>query len=704
MKNTLETLEARRLMATFAVTNAADTGTGSLRWAIQQANLTDAADTVVFSIGSGAATITIGSSLDITKPITIDGATQPGYAGAPLIRITNSGTASGGLYVNAPGSVIRGLSVTNMGTAANPNDGPGISLVKQNIVVENCYLGLTPTGAAAGNERDGVALGVDADGAIIRNNVIGSNGDDGVQIYTDNVTITGNIIGLNPAGSALRANGGHGVHNMGFVNVIVGGDTASLGNVISGNAGAGVYFANLNAKGGIYNNFIGVSKSGNAKFANGTWGVHLVATNDVQVGGPGKGNRIGGKGITLTGNGRNNVIRENQIGFGVNPAFDVGDSTGIELNSGFDNDVSNNVVGRVSTGIRVVGGDNFVESNYVGVLRDNTTAVPCVDGIVVAGDWNELRTNVVANNSSAGVWLQSGDDNSVNHNFIWNNYSSILRATNANTGMGAAKPLEIVEVTQNATTGIWSVDTFMDVPNGERYTIAYYVSDKPGLPLSGEMQHWLTSRTIVGGPAYEPVTTTFAASLLPDGKYITATLTRAYLVNGVTQYGTTHEPTAATEIVGRPSVYSSSFEYATGHAWSFQFSEDVSASLSAADLNIIRDDGAKFAATGVTWNAATKTARFTRSTPLPDGKYTAGIKVFSVSNSAGANFETGSLPFTALRGDANGDGRVNFDDLLLIAANYNSIGKTFSQGDFNYDNKVNFDDLLILASNYNKVL
>jgi hypothetical protein len=58
---------------------------------------------------------------------------------------------------------------------------------------------------------------------------------------------------------------------------------------------------------------------------------------------------------------------------------------------------------------------------------------------------------------------------------------------------------------------------------------------------------------------------------------------------------------------------------------------------------------------------------------------------------------------TTLTGDATLDGVVNFDDLLKLAAAYNSSG-TWAQGDFTYDGAVNFDDLLKLASNYNTSL
>ncbi len=55
-----------------------------------------------------------------------------------------------------------------------------------------------------------------------------------------------------------------------------------------------------------------------------------------------------------------------------------------------------------------------------------------------------------------------------------------------------------------------------------------------------------------------------------------------------------------------------------------------------------------------------------------------------------------------LKGDANLDLTVNFDDLLLVAAGYRLNNLNWTGGDFNYDGVTNFDDLLALASNYNQ--
>jgi len=52
-------------------------------------------------------------------------------------------------------------------------------------------------------------------------------------------------------------------------------------------------------------------------------------------------------------------------------------------------------------------------------------------------------------------------------------------------------------------------------------------------------------------------------------------------------------------------------------------------------------------------------------------------------------------------GDANADGNVNFTDLVVVAQNYTTTGRSWYEGDFNYDGNVNFEDLVSLARNYN---
>jgi hypothetical protein len=65
---------------------------------------------------------------------------------------------------------------------------------------------------------------------------------------------------------------------------------------------------------------------------------------------------------------------------------------------------------------------------------------------------------------------------------------------------------------------------------------------------------------------------------------------------------------------------------------------------------------------------------------------------------------TGVFVTKTLPGDANVDGRVNFDDLLALAASYNASGRTWATGDFTGDGIADFNDLLLLASQYNASL
>ena len=62
------------------------------------------------------------------------------------------------------------------------------------------------------------------------------------------------------------------------------------------------------------------------------------------------------------------------------------------------------------------------------------------------------------------------------------------------------------------------------------------------------------------------------------------------------------------------------------------------------------------------------------------------------------------LDLALLPGDANGDGKVDINDLTIVLANYNqSIGTNGrGLGDFNADQKVDINDLTIVLAHYNQ--
>jgi hypothetical protein len=160
-------------------------------------------------------------------------------------------------------------------------------------------------------------------------------------------------------------------------------------------------------------------------------------------------------------------------------------------------------------------------------------------------------------------------------------------------------------------------------------------------------------------------------------------------------------------------VASPAFDYrAAKPSVSFAFDQDVADTLTAPDVHL------QNLTTGVTIDAGdvsvaydpdTKKASLTFPTlangTLPDGDYRLTIPAGAVTDVAG-NGTAGDFVFDffVLAGDANHDRSVDFNDLVALAQNYNTAGKTFAQGDFNYDGSVDFNDLVILAQRYNTTL
>jgi hypothetical protein len=91
-RHRLEALEGRNLLSAYLVTTTADSGPGSLRDAINQANAdSQALSTIDFSIpGSGVQTISPATDLPvITHPVVINGFSQPGSS-ANTLPVTGS--------------------------------------------------------------------------------------------------------------------------------------------------------------------------------------------------------------------------------------------------------------------------------------------------------------------------------------------------------------------------------------------------------------------------------------------------------------------------------------------------------------------------------------------------------------------------------------------------------------------------------------
>jgi hypothetical protein len=316
-------LETRWLMATFTVANTGDNGgvnpapfagTGTLRQAIVDSNATPGSNTISINIGTGVQTISLQAALpSITVPVVIDGTSQPGYAGSPLIDIdgTSAGSSATGLDLAAGsgGSTILSLVINNFGTN-------GISIESTGNAVQSSYIGTNAAGTAAGSAA--MSYGVFVTGASNTiggmtpgaGNLISGNTTNGVRLTGASATgnvVEGNLIGTDVTGTVTVANGDGVEVDPGASGNTIGGLTATpgtgAGNVISGSTLAGVYVVGPTATGNLVEgNLIGTNDSGTGALGN-IYGIYINNSGANTVGGT-----VAGAGNVLSGNSFDGVL------------------------------------------------------------------------------------------------------------------------------------------------------------------------------------------------------------------------------------------------------------------------------------------------------------------------------------------------------------------------------------------------------------
>ncbi|HSS22426.1 MAG TPA: right-handed parallel beta-helix repeat-containing protein [Pyrinomonadaceae bacterium] len=247
----------------------------SLRAAINSAR-TQPGSIINFNIpGAGAHTIAVGSELPrVENAVTIDGTSQPGFSGTPLIEISGenfqTGHAIDGLKIQASNCVIRGLAI-NRFTAVQIQPGVlvggnGLTLESTSFhpnnghnIVEGNFLGTDPTGRLdEGNDATGLNVFDDHNNTIggttaAAKNVMSGNGSPtmrgaGLSLTgANNNLIKGNWIGINNDGTDRLGNS-RGIYLTGFNNLL-GGDEAGAGNTISGNGEPRPNSANCDGEG-----------------------------------------------------------------------------------------------------------------------------------------------------------------------------------------------------------------------------------------------------------------------------------------------------------------------------------------------------------------------------------------------------------------------------------------------------------------------
>ena len=317
--------------ATFTVTNTADSGAGSLRQAIIDANASPGLDTIAFDIpGGGVHTIAPTADFDIiTDAVVIDGYSQTGSSANTdpvgsnavlLIEIDGTGVVSNvPLNINsASPSTVRGLVLNRWNGAAIQSAGSSVG-----AVITGNFIGTDPSGTIVRHNTIGVRIngvGTIIGGAAPADRNLISGNSTGIDVLNVGAIIQGNLIGTDATGTLPLANTETGIVCAQFngAGTKIGGSGNGEGNVISGNS-SGIWISQSGTVNVVQGNKIGVNAAGTGPLGNFDGIFTNVGGNDSLIGGiaPGEANVIAyntGRGVfLLSSGGSGNSVRGNSI-------------------------------------------------------------------------------------------------------------------------------------------------------------------------------------------------------------------------------------------------------------------------------------------------------------------------------------------------------------------------------------------------------
>ncbi|TAK12921.1 MAG: hypothetical protein EPO35_10865 [Acidobacteria bacterium] len=374
----------------YVVTSTADNGVvGTLRYAINKANLQADANTISFAIaGAGPFTITPSTPLPaITQPVVIDGLTQTGSATfAPKVFISGAlmGAQAGVTIGQAPGFEVLASNSTVRGLGIQGFPGPGVyvasgghnaNTIEDNVITGNVF---------------GVDL-VYANSTNVRRNLLSGNTASGLLMIGGVAnTVQLNRIGTTADGLSAQPNTDSGITMYdGTTNAVI--DS----NLISGNNVRGIssQFAGALVTGlRIVGNTIGLDVNGVSAVPNRGGGIMLARTEAAIVGEPGGRNVISG-----------NVVIDPLSANGCN--------------------MTNGGPGILVSGLSTV--MPAIKSNYIGLTSDGLSARPNkFEGIVLqakarvggpgAGEGNQIAGNgCAATLSGTGIIIAAAASGSI---------------------------------------------------------------------------------------------------------------------------------------------------------------------------------------------------------------------------------------------------------------------------------------------------
>jgi parallel beta-helix repeat protein len=517
----LDVLEDRTAPATFSVTSVADSGVGSFRQAILDANNAIGADVIEFNIGGGGAqSIAPASELPyITDAVTIDGWSQPGFAGVPLIELSGGGGWGSGLTITGSNVTVRGLVINNFRSAGIGIEGGGGNVIQGN------YIGANAAGTAdLGNFGTGVYIQYSSNNTIggatpETRNVISGNGVNGivVAIGSGNV-IQGNYIGTNAAGDAVIGNTGYGIWTYDTE------CTRIVNNVVSGSLD-GMTMGLLRGA-TIQGNLIGTNAAGTMALGNSANGISLDGSDNTIAGNTIAGN--GERGILFRDSAEHNVVEGNFIGTNAAGAAGLGNALdGILISFSPNNTIGgttagagNVISGNGGNGISIVdtfGGTlssgTFIQGNYIGTNVAGTAALGnAANGIKVDGSSNTTiggttaaARNVISGNAANGIFIDNGgpaSGNIIQGNYIGTDASGTTAIGNG-TGIYVYGTVGTV-IDGNIASGNLGAGMSLDLPSGSVIKGNRVGTNAAGTSALGNLGHGISFggvNSAIGGTA-----------------------------------------------------------------------------------------------------------------------------------------------------------------------------------------------------------
>jgi hypothetical protein len=408
---------SERPLQTFTVTSIANSGVGTLRQAITDANANPGLDTIAFNLtGTGIRIIDISSVLPtVTSPVIIDGTSQPGYAGTPLVFIRANGTTEA-LKITAGGSTLKGLTFGNFdGTTT---DGAINFSTAGGNVVTACTFGVLGDSTIDRNSNEVIVIDgisnnrVGGSTAAERNYFGGDTFNRGVLIRNgaSNNRVAGNWFGVAPNGTAIPNRISVVIQDStnntvgGTAGVTPGGACTGECNVISGNDDTigGVRITGATATGNnVISNFVGLLADGQTVNRNRIAGIRITGAPNNRIGGTTAAERN-----VITGNGLAGVIVESAGATG--------------------NIISGNYIGLKTDGVGTT--STSVTTATEGILLGPASTATRIGG-TTAGERNVISGNL------NGVFASNSSNNLIQGNYIGTDATGMTRSTTLNNGI-----------------------------------------------------------------------------------------------------------------------------------------------------------------------------------------------------------------------------------------------------------------------------